>query len=139
MLSSLSSDRPFHGTGVRPKYRGYAVRGSTAHQPTGSSSRYATSPLVDEASGSPQLVCSRRSAARSGSVVVVHIQPRVLNRWQWHCPASLVPKTVCRSSQLASFAGRKVSALASMGSMTGRLISIADNPLPGRRVYCVRG
>lgn len=89
-------------------------------------------PLVLRASGLSQLVCSRRDAARSASVVVCHIQPGALNRWQWHCPASLVPKTARNSSQVASFAGLNVS-LSSITS--GRLLSNADDPLPGMRVY----
>jgi hypothetical protein len=45
----------------------YAVRGSTAHHPTGSRSRYATSPLVACDPGCPQAVCSRRRSMRSST------------------------------------------------------------------------
>src|SRR5690606_41593307 len=60
--------RPTHGTRVRSN-RSYAVRGSTAHQPTGTPSRYATSPLVEVAVGRSQFVCSDRKSTRLSSHV----------------------------------------------------------------------
>jgi len=55
----------------------------------------------------PQSVCSRsRSARSSAGNEAKDYRGRSLYRWHWHLDASpRVPKTVCRSSQLASLAG----------------------------------
>ena len=58
--------------------------------------------------GWPQSVCSRRRPARSSAGnPAKNSRGRSLYRWHWHVAAApRVPKTVCRSAQLASFAGR---------------------------------
>lgn len=79
LSSSLSSERSAHGTRDVRSF-GYAVRGSTATHPAGSPSTYATSPLVDSASGTPHAVWSCSRVIRSSSVESRQIHPRILNR-----------------------------------------------------------
>lgn len=73
----MSSERSVHGMRDVRNF-GYAVRGSTATHPAGSSSTYATSPLVDGASGVPHAVSSCSRVIRSSSVESRQIQPRVV-------------------------------------------------------------
>ena len=97
--SFYSSCLPVHGTRARSRRR-YAVRGSTAHQPAGSPSKYATSPLVDSAAD-----CRSRFAL--GAVrPVPPPEPSFTSgpgsHWHWHPDGSpRVPKMDRRSSRLA--------------------------------------
>src|SRR5262249_24108686 len=130
LSSSLSSLRPVHGMRVVRSF-GYAVRGSTATQPAGSPSTYATSPLVVSASGTSQAVCVRSATVRSGSVESRQIQPMTLYRWHWHCPGSLVAKMAVMSSQEAWLAGTMLSCSSEMGARMGRTVRyIPDVPVP---------
>ena len=101
------------------------MRGSTAHQPTGSPSRYATRPVVASAAGSPHCVWASRRAARSSAGNLENASfGRSLYRWHWQRGASpRFPNTVCRSSQAASFAGTTVSSSASSWARPNRTVN----------------
>src|SRR5919198_4171349 len=118
--SDLSSFRSSHGTRLLRSKRAYSVRGSTAHQPTGSASRKATKPLVASAFGWPQSVCCRNRKASSSGPTDAHDSPGcILNLWHQHRAGSpRVPKTAWISSQAASLAGTIVSS-AMRGSSVG--------------------
>src|SRR5438876_587028 len=98
--SVLSSSRSSHGTRLLRSKRGYSVRGSTAHQPTGSPSRKATRPLVASDPGWPQSVCCRRRKASSSGPTDAHDSPGcILDLWHQHLDGSP------RASQTAWVAG----------------------------------
>src|SRR4029079_12855135 len=86
--------------------------GSTAHQPTGTPSWYATRPEVVAAPGWPQFVWMRSRKARSSTGKEPNDSfGASLKRWHWHLAAwPRVPNTPWRSSQVASLAGTLASA-----------------------------